>query len=127
MLRSFPSARAAALASLSFAGFLALGGSGAFAHALLESASPPVGGTVAAPSEITIHFSEGIEPKFSGVALSGPHGAVPVGKASTAPGDDKTLVVKIGRKLAPGAYTVKWRAVSVDTHRTQGNFDFTVK
>ena len=50
-----------------------------------------------------------------------------VGKANVAPGDDKVMVVKIGRKLAPGTYTVKWRAVSVDTHHTQGDFDFTVK
>jgi methionine-rich copper-binding protein CopC len=97
------------------------------AHALLESASPPVGGTVDAPSQISITFSEGVEPKFSGIALSGPGGAVPVGKASVSPGDNKVLVVKVGKKLAPGSYTVKWHAVSVDTHHTQGDFDFTVK
>jgi methionine-rich copper-binding protein CopC len=97
------------------------------AHALLESASPPVGGTVAPPSEIRITFSEGVEPKFSGLTISGPSGAVPVGKAAVAPGDDKVLIVKVGRTLAPGTYTVKWRAVSVDTHHTQGDFDFTVK
>lgn len=113
---------------LTIAALVALVGvDAASAHALLESASPPVGGSVSAPSEIRITFSEGVEPKFSGVALSGLSGAAPVGKPSLAPGDDKTLVVKIGRKLAPGAYTVKWRAVSVDTHHTQGNFDFTVK
>jgi len=115
------------LALFPLVGALAFCGPGAFAHALLESASPPVGGTVSAPTEIAIHFSEGIEPKFSGLALSGPQGAVPVGKAALAPGDDKAMVVKIGRKLAAGQYTVKWRAVSVDTHRTQGHFEFTVK
>jgi methionine-rich copper-binding protein CopC len=106
---------------------LALVAPSAFAHAMLESASPPVGGTVEAPADIRITFSEGIEPKFSGVALGGPGGAVPVGKASVAPGDDKVMVVKVGKKLAPGTYTVKWHAVSVDTHHTQGDFDFTVK
>jgi methionine-rich copper-binding protein CopC len=115
------------LVLLPVVGWFALSGSGAFAHALLETASPPVGGTVSAPSEITIHFSEGVEPKFSGIALSGAQGAVPVGKANVAPGDDKALVAKIGRKLAPGEYTVKWHAVSVDTHHTQGDFTFTVK
>ena len=114
-------------AFLPLVGLFALYGAPAFAHALLTSASPTVGGTVSAPSEITIHFSEGIEPKFSGVALSGPKGAVPVSRASVAAGDDTAMVVKIGRKLPPGDYTVKWHAVSVDTHRTQGHFDFTVK
>jgi methionine-rich copper-binding protein CopC len=115
------------LTLLALAGGLALCSPAAFAHALLKSASPPVGGSVSAPSQITIHFSEGIEPKFSGVALSGPKGAIPVGQTGLAPGDDKAMVVKIGRKLAPGEYTVKWHAVSVDTHHTQGHFDFTVK
>ena len=115
------------LTVLSLAGCLALCSSGAFAHASLQSASPPVGGTVAAPSQISIHFSEGIEPKFSGLTLSGPHGAVPVGHTGLAPGDDKTMVVKIAGKLPPGQYTVKWHAISTDTHRTQGHFAFTVK
>ncbi len=113
---------------LPLAGLIAVSGAGsAFAHAQLESASPPVGGTVAPPSEIRITFSEGVEPKFSGIALSGAKGAVPVGKAGVAPGDNKTLMVHIGQKLVPGTYTVKWHAVSVDTHHTQGDFDFTVK
>ena len=114
--------------SLFLAATLSLFGvSVAFAHAQLQSASPPVGGTVAAPSEIRLTFSEGVEPKFSGVVVSGPGGAVPVGKASVAPGDNKVLVVKVGKPLAPGAYSVKWHVVSVDTHHTQGEFDFTVK
>ena len=37
------------------------------------------------------------------------------------------LIVPIGTALAPGAYTVHWHAVSVDTHHTQGDFGFTVK
>ena len=109
------------------ASLLALSAPSAFAHAMLESASPPVGGTVSSPSEIRITFSEGVEPKFSAIAVSGPGGAAPVGKPSVPAGDDKVLIVKLGKALAPGVYTVKWRAVSVDTHHTQGDFDFTVK
>lgn len=104
-----------------------LGAGPAFAHAFLESAVPPVGATVAPPSEIRIIFSEGVEPIFCRVALSGPGGAVPLGKPSVAPNDDKIMIVKIDGNLTPGTYTVKWQAVSVDTHHTQGDFDFTVK
>jgi methionine-rich copper-binding protein CopC len=114
--------------TLSFAAALFLAGpASAFAHAQLQSASPPVGGTVSPPAELRLSFSEAVEPKFSGIAVSGPGGAVPLGKPKVAPGDGKALLVKIGRTLAPGAYTVKWHAVSVDTHRSQGDFDFTVK
>jgi methionine-rich copper-binding protein CopC len=99
----------------------------AHAHARLLSASPPAGAAVAPPAEIRLSFSQRVEPQFCNVSLSGPGGAVPLGWPSAAPGDSKVLIVKIGAKLAPGAYTVNWRAVSVDAHRTQGDFDFTVK
>ena len=47
----------------------------AFAHAQLEKATPAVGGTVSSASEIRLEFSEGVEPKFSKVSLTGPSGA----------------------------------------------------
>ena len=99
----------------------------AFAHAQLEKATPAVGGTVASASEIRLEFSEGVEPKFSKVSLSGPSGAVTVGPAKTESGNQAVLIVPIAKPLAAGAYTVHWQAVSVDTHHTQGTFEFTVK
>lgn len=112
-----------------FGAFLAfaLAATAALAHAQLDHASPPVGGTVASPSEIRLEFTEGLEPKFSGLTVSGPSGAVPLGKAGVEMGHPSTMVVKVEKTLAPGVYTVKWHAVSVDTHHTQGSFDFTVK
>jgi copper resistance protein C len=110
-------------ASLAFA----LSATAAFAHAQLEKAVPAVGGTVSSPSEIRLEFSEGVEPRFTGVALTSASGAAqPVGKSAVEPGDNKVLIVKIGKKLPPGVYTVNWHAVSVDTHHTQGSFNFTV-
>ena len=59
----------------------ALAATSAFAHAQLEKATPPVGGTVASASEIRLEFSEGVEPKFTKVTLTGPGGAaVPLGR-----------------------------------------------
>ncbi len=104
-----------------------LAASAAFAHAQLESALPPVGGTVSAPSEIRLTFSEGVEPKFCSVTLTSQGAAQPLGTPHVAAGDNKALIANIGKALPPGIYTVKWRAVSVDTHHTQGSFDFTVK
>ena len=100
----------------------------ALAHAQLESAVPAVGGSVSSPGEIRLKFSEGVEPRFSSVALSAASGATqPLGKAAVDPADNSVLVVKIAKTLPPGVYTVNWHAVSVDTHHTQGNFSFTVK
>jgi copper resistance protein C len=99
----------------------------AFAHAQLEKAIPPVGSTVAGPSEIRLEFSEGVEPRFSKVSVTGPGGAVPLGAAKTDSGNQAVLIVPISKPLSAGAYKVHWQAVSVDTHHTQGTFEFIVK
>jgi copper resistance protein C len=99
----------------------------AFAHAQLEKATPAVGGTVASPSEIRLEFSEGVEPKFSKVSVTGPGGAAPLGAAKTEPSNQAVLIVPIAKTLSAGVYKVHWQAVSVDTHQTQGTFEFTVK
>lgn len=108
---------------------LAMGSSTALAHALLKKATPAVGGTVSAsPSEIRINFSEGVEPRFSGIALASEAGAsVPLGKSSVDPADKSTLITPVPQALKPGVYTVTWHAVAVDTHKTQGSFQFTVR
>ena len=96
----------------------------AFAHAFLDHASPRVGSTVAtAPRQMTLWFTEDLEPAFSRVQVSNAKGTrVDVGKAHIS-GD----TMRIGLKhLSPGTYLVRWHALSVDTHRTQGKFSFKV-
>ncbi len=105
----------------------ALAATSAFAHAQLEKATPAVGSTVSPPSEIRLEFSEGVELKFTKVTLTGPSGAAALGAASTESGNQAVLIVPISRPLSAGVYTVRWQAVSVDTHHTQGTFEFTVK
>ncbi len=111
------------VASLAFALIAAQ----AFAHAQLEKATPAVGGTVAGPREIRLEFSEGVEPKFSKISVTGPGGAVAMGAAKTEAGNPAVLIAPISKPLPAGAYKVHWQAVSVDTHHTQGTFEFTVK
>jgi methionine-rich copper-binding protein CopC len=120
MTRTSMTAIAASLALL-------CGATTAFAHAQLEKAIPAVGGTVASASEIRLEFSEGVEPKFSKVSVTGPAGSVPLGAANTESGNQAVLIVPISKPLSAGAYKVHWQAVSVDTHHTQGTFEFTVK
>jgi methionine-rich copper-binding protein CopC len=43
---------------------------------------------------------------------------VPLGQPKEG-SDKRALIVPIANTLAAGAYTVHWRAVSVDTHDTQ--------
>jgi methionine-rich copper-binding protein CopC len=98
------------------------------AHAFLLKSNPTVGAVVAAPPKtVRLEFSEGIELAFSGVDVtSGANAAVATEKARFDGNGRKVLVVDLP-PLAPGAYRVKWHVVSVDTHRTEGEFRFTVK
>ncbi len=99
----------------------------AHAHALLVQAVPSVGGTVAAaPTEVTIVFSETVEPAFSSIVVEDAAGnRVDAGKAYVVSGDARRLAVGL-KPVPPGTYTVTWRATSTDTHQTQGHFSFTV-
>ena len=74
-----------------------------------------------------ITFTEGVEPKFSSIVVTGPGGKrVDQGEPHLVGGDSKQLAVGLGSGLAPGAYTVAWHATSVDSHKTDGSFQFTV-
>ena len=98
----------------------------AHAHAFLDHASPRVGSTVApAPRELLLWFTEKLEPAFSTVEVRNAQGAVVSSKAQVAGSDGTELRVPL-KALPPGTYSVTWRVLSVDTHRTQGNFTFHV-
>ncbi len=101
--------------------------SAAFAHAHLTSATPAVGSTAGtAPKEIAINYTEGLEPKFSTIEVQDASGArVDMGDVHTSPGNDKRLVIGL-KPLKPGTYKVIWHATSVDTHKTEGSYNFTV-
>jgi methionine-rich copper-binding protein CopC len=100
----------------------------AFAHALLERAEPKVGSLHnPPPREIRLKFSEAVEPSMSHVTLkSGDGETVPLESVSVLPSNHRVLVAKPASALAPGTYHVIWRVVSVDTHRTEGDFYFGV-
>jgi copper resistance protein C len=116
MTRVFPLAAAACL--ISQAGF---------AHAFVQRASPAANSNLStAPAAVTIIFTEGVEPGFSTIEVrnsrdlrvdnSGPH---PVGRTG------RQLSVGLP-KLPAGKYTVIWHVTSIDTHKTEGRFDFSI-
>ena len=37
------------------------------------------------------------------------------------------MIVPMVAPLTPGSYTVKWHVVSVDGHKTEGSYRFSVK
>ena len=112
----------AASAALVLSGTMA-----AFAHAHLVRATPAAGGTVnAAPSEVTLRFSEKLEPKFSSVVVRDAAGKQVDKGESTVDKADRMVIRVLLPPLEPGVYKVEWRAVSADTHKIDGNFTFKV-
>jgi methionine-rich copper-binding protein CopC len=99
------------------------------AHAFLMHANPPVGSTVReSPREIRLYLSEEIEPVFSGIELATKAGErIATGPASVDPNDHSQFFATLTAPLSPEIYRVSWHVVSVDTHRTEGDFSFEVK
>jgi methionine-rich copper-binding protein CopC len=104
---------------------LLAGMSAARAHAMLEQATPGAGAKLGAPpKDVTLQFSEALEPTFSGLSVTDRSGRTVA--AGTPDTHDSTMHVAL-RALKPGTYRVTWHAVSIDAHRTEGAFSFTVK
>lgn len=98
----------------------------AFAHAHLDHASPAAGSTLAqAPNEIVLTFTSEIEPAFSSIEVRDAKGALMhSGKAAV---DGKRTQMRLPLDvLPPGTYKVIWQVLSVDTHRSKGDFTFRI-
>ncbi|WP_263262780.1 copper homeostasis periplasmic binding protein CopC [Pseudomonas sp. RIT-PI-S] len=99
----------------------------AWAHAHLRQPSPAENSTVIAPAEVRLGFSEGVEPAFSEVTLIDAGGQSVKTQLRVADHDPNVLLAKPLAPLTPGTWQVKWKVVSVDTHRSEGQYAFTVK
>jgi copper resistance protein C len=96
----------------------------ASAHAFLDHAEPRVGNKVASPPrEVTLWFTQKLEPAFSGVTVTNAAGErVDSGKPRIS-GNQMSISLRPG---GTGTYHVTWHVLSVDTHKTDGNFTFQV-
>lgn len=107
---------------------LALAGTGsAFAHAQLKQATPAVGGAVAtAPTEVALNFSEKLEAAFSTIIVRDAMGKRVNKVDAQVDKADRTVMRATLDPLTPGVYIVEWRALTADTHKTEGAFIFRV-
>ncbi|UNA34592.1 copper homeostasis periplasmic binding protein CopC [Klebsiella pneumoniae subsp. pneumoniae] len=112
--------------SVALAGMLTA--AGAFAHAHLQQQIPTAGARFQLPTDADAQFSEGIEPAFSGVTVTGPQQhAVATGKLTRSADNPAEVTLPLAEALPPGEYTVAWHVVSVDGHKTKGQYTFSVK
>jgi methionine-rich copper-binding protein CopC len=100
----------------------------ALAHAFLDHAEPRVGAKVAkAPQEVRIWFTQELEPAFSNIRVFDSEGKQVDKKDSHLDPKDKSMLIVSLPSSPAGTYKVAWRVVSVDTHRTEGDFKFVVQ
>ena len=100
----------------------------ALGHAFPDHSDPRVGATVAgSPTRVRIWFDSDIEPAFSTIMVHSADGRmVDKGDGRVNPSDPTLLEVSVP-PLPPGTYRVYWNVVARDTHRTMGDFTFTIK
>jgi copper resistance protein C len=103
---------------------LLLGIEGADAHAFLDHANPRVGTTVsAAPREVTVWFTQKLEPAFSGLKVTNAAGQRVDTGSTRVNGNIMSVTLHPG---GTGTYRVEWKVLSVDTHTSEGSFTFRV-
>jgi copper resistance protein C len=106
---------------------LLIGGQ-AMAHVALDHAAPKVGAEIdTSPTEVKIWFDGSVEASFSGIEVLDADGKRVDKKDCHVDPKDSTLLIVSVPPLAAGTYKVVWHAVASDTHKTQGDFKFTVK
>ena len=112
---------------LFFALLSALATTPAVAHAFFDHAIPAVGSTVhAPPHEVRLWFTQALEPAFSRLQVLDAGGKRVDSGDGHVDANDRTVLTATLAVLAPGAYRVVWRVVSIDTHVTEGDFTFDV-
>jgi len=96
-----------------------------WAHAFVDHAEPGVGSKTSVPPHlIKIWFTERLEPSLSKIQVFD-HAGTEIDKRDTKadPNNGQLLIVSLP-ELRPGKYKIVWRVVSVDTHTTNGSFEF---
>ena len=99
----------------------------AWAHAVLLRTNP-VGNKVlpGPPPQVTMTYSEPVEPRFAIVSVTDADGdLVTDGAPTRSPQDPNTLVVPL-KRVPQGWYLVYWRVISADGHPVRGAWTFAV-
>jgi methionine-rich copper-binding protein CopC len=116
---------------------LAMAALPAWAHPQLVASTPAAGAVVAPIRQVELRFSEPLVAKLSSVSLASlkmdmggemmDHRMGMGGAVSFDPANAKVMRLTFKGPLPAGVYHLDWKAVSTDTHRLKGGFDFTVR
>ena len=109
-----------------FVAALALPGA-AWAHATLLETAPAVGRRLpASPRIVLLTFDQSVKTLPNGIRVYDSTGRLVSGQAHGVPGNPRAIEVGL-RRLPKGAYTVRWSAISNDSHVGHGVYTFGVR
>jgi copper transport protein len=109
-----------------FVAALALPGA-AWAHATLLETAPAVGRRLSAsPRIVLLTFDQSVKTLPNGIRVYDSTGRLVSGQAHGVPGNPRAIEVGL-RRLPKGAYTVRWSAISNDSHVGHGVYTFGVR
>ena len=96
-------------------------------HASLLSTQPQASGVLAhPPPQVSLTYSEHIEPRFAVISVTDAQGTQEIASApANPPGEPDTIFVKM-KTVPQGWYLVWWRVISADGHPVRGAFTFAV-
>ena len=100
----------------------------AAAHAVLVKSSPARRAVLAlSPARVELTFNERLEPAYSTLSVwAAGDKRVDDGKVVIAPDNPRRVSVGLP-SLSAGAYTVKFRVLSVDGHLVEGTYPFEIR
>ncbi len=106
---------------------LLLGATLAFPHSEALHTSPAANAVLqTAPREVSVLFNQKVEAAADAIAVEDASGAR-VDQGNTRTESDGRVIRASLKPLTAGAYTVKWRVKSADTHTVEGTFSFRVR
>jgi methionine-rich copper-binding protein CopC len=96
-------------------------------HFELEKSAPEDGASVHSISEVRLWFTQVPQDETTSIRVVNEAGeALPTGDVVQDEEDGRIFSVSIAAGLAPGAYTVAWRAMGEDGHVVRGDLSFSV-
>ncbi|TAL40510.1 MAG: copper resistance protein CopC [Methylovulum sp.] len=99
----------------------------AWGHAFPDHSEPRVGWTVdKSPAQVRIWFDGALEPVFSSIKVVNVNGEQVDKQDGRVNPADRTLLEVGLPTLPPGRYRVYWSVIAIDTHRTEGDYPFTI-
>ena len=99
----------------------------ASAHAHPRTITPAPDSVGPAPAQVSIVFTEALEPKLSSISVATSDGSDVTKTVAAVDSANPAHLSLPLPKLIAGVYSVHWVAVATDGHRTEGTFHFTVQ